>query len=179
MVQSQNASVEVASSRQVLFVDYDGTLHRFGAYRTRRGIVSSDPGIQLFEFAALLAELLGPYPQVDIVLSTSWVRAFGFRQARKALPIDSLRQRVVGATFHSRFPDALAWPAIGRGVQILRYVRAHGLSRWVAIDDEDDGFEEEIEHLVKCDKRFALGDRKTHQALQCRLAEQFGQQRKN
>lgn len=87
----------------------------------------------------------------------------------------TLRRRYVGATYHSRHLDAWAWPTIGRGVQILRFVRAHGLRRRVAIDDEDDSFDEEIEHLVKSDARFAFGDRKTQQILRCRVAEQFAE----
>src|ERR1700692_2034672 len=98
MNETYNASDDEALGRQVLFVDYDGSLHRFGAYRTRRGIVSSNPAtVELFEFAPLLAELIEPYPQVEIVLSTSWVRVLGFRRARAELPVESLRQRVVGA----------------------------------------------------------------------------------
>jgi HAD domain in Swiss Army Knife RNA repair proteins len=170
-----NAPADEVSGRQVLFVDYDGSLHRFGAYRTRGGIVSSSPAtVELFEFAPLLAELLEPYPQVEIVLSTSWVRVLGFRRAKAALPLESLRQRVAGATFHSKFHDAWAWPTIGRGIQILRYVHVHSLVRWLAIDDEDDGFDEHIEHLVKCDERLALGDYNTLQTLRHRLTEQFG-----
>ncbi|WP_343226175.1 hypothetical protein [Ralstonia sp. GX3-BWBA] len=55
-----------------MFVDYDGVLHRGDAYRTHKGIVSSDPGhIQLFEYAAVLNGLLEPYPSVEVVLSSS------------------------------------------------------------------------------------------------------------
>jgi hypothetical protein len=169
-----NSSREEGSSRHVLFVDYDGVLHRLSAHRTRCGIVSSDPKtIRLFEYAPVLEAVIEPYPEIEIVLSTSWVPTLGFDRAKNALPV-ALRGRVAGATFHSKYHDAWAWPIIGRGVQILRYVRVHQLRYWVAIDDQCDGFDDHDEHLVKCDEKLALGDRKAVELLRCRLAAQFG-----
>lgn len=167
--------VHEGSSRHVLFVDYDGVLHRLSALRTRRGIVSSAPQtIQLFEYAPVLEEALEPYPDVEIVLSTSWVPTLGFDRAKNALPIGSLRGRVTGATFHSKYHDAWSWPIVGRGVQVLRYVRVHRLRHWVAIDDQGDDFDDHDEHLVKCDEKLALGDLGTVELLRYRLAAQFG-----
>jgi hypothetical protein len=51
----------------VLFLDYDNVIHRWGAYRTRHGVMPSDPGTTLFEFAPLLEALLAPYPGLQIV----------------------------------------------------------------------------------------------------------------
>ncbi|MBB5462343.1 HAD domain-containing protein [Paraburkholderia sp. Cpub6] len=175
MATSANDRIDEDVQRAVLFLDYDGTLHRGPTYRTRRGIVSSDPErIALFEFAPLLDALLKPYPQLEIVLSTSWVPVLGFKRAKKFLPT-SLRERVVGATFHSMYADAFAWPTIGRGIQVLRYVGVHRLRRWLAIDDQDDGAEGYEKHFVKCNQALGLGDSETVELLQCRLAEQFGE----
>jgi hypothetical protein len=160
------------SERQVLFLDYDGTLHRQSALRTRSGIVSSSPEIELFEFADILVECLEAYPLVELVLSTSWVRILGYDRARNALP-PMLRQRVVGATYHSNYHDAWKWPSIGRGIQVLRYVRTHSLARWLAIDDEIDGFDEYLSHVVQCDETLGLGDIAIQNLLRLRLAEQF------
>ncbi|MBC8751488.1 HAD domain-containing protein [Paraburkholderia podalyriae] len=176
MLETANCLVDESARRSVLFLDYDGVLHRGPSYRTRRGIVSSDPKIQLFEYASVLEEALRPYVNAEVVLSTSWVPTLGFNRARDALPISCLRARVVGATFHSRYHDAWAWPNIGRGVQVLRYVRVHRLRYWLAIDDHDDGFEGYDEHLVKCDEKLALGDSGTFEVLRSRLAEQFCEQ---
>ena len=175
MIDNDTYSIRDGSSRRVLFVDYDGVLHRLSAHRTRRGIVSSDPKtIQLFEYASVLEEVINPYADLEIVLSTSWVPTLGFDRAKNSLPIDSLRARVVGATFHSKYSDAWSWPIVGRGVQVLRYVHVHRLRYWVAIDDRSDGFDDYDEHLVKCDERLALGDLKTVELLRYRLAAQFG-----
>jgi hypothetical protein len=161
------------SDRQVLFLDFDGVVHRLGAIRTRRGITSAAPSIKLFEFAPILVECLEPYTRVEIVLSTSWVRVLGYQRAKKALPT-TLVKRVVGATYHSKYSDAWAWPSIGRGIQILRYVQVHRLSQWLAIDDEIDGFDEYLSHVVCCDEKLGLGDMATQTLLRVRLAEQFG-----
>ncbi|QNT63320.1 hydrolase, partial [Ralstonia solanacearum] len=73
-------------TRQVLFLDFDGVLHRGNSYLTPEGIVSSAPGrIELFEYAAILDRLLEPYPLVEVVLSTDWAPKFGFEFARDAL----------------------------------------------------------------------------------------------
>lgn len=109
------------SDRQVLFLDYDGVLHRGGAYRTKHGIISSDPThIKLFEYADVLAAILAPYLDLELVLSTSWVKVLGFNRARSALPVAELRAKVVGATYHSKFDDAYFWNSMARGVQVLR-----------------------------------------------------------
>ncbi|WP_091790077.1 HAD domain-containing protein [Paraburkholderia steynii] len=173
MNQRDRIESESTSERHVLFLDFDGTTHRQSALRTRRGIVSSAPNIKLFEFAPVLVDCIKPYPQLEIVLSTSWVRALGYQRAKNALPVE-LRERVVGATYHSKFYDAWAWPVIGRGIQVLRYVQTHHLTRWVAIDDEIDGFEEFLNHVVRCDVMLGLGDEATQRLLRIRLAEQFG-----
>ncbi|WP_429558748.1 HAD domain-containing protein [Paraburkholderia youngii] len=71
----------------------------------------------------------------------------------------TLRARVVGATYHSRFQDASAWQDIPRGTQVLRYVERHSLVRWLAIDDGDDGFGSVArDHLILCDEERGLGD---------------------
>ena len=156
-------------------MDYDGVLHRGDAYRTRGGIVSSDPGrIRLFEFADVLNELLAPYPDVELVLATSWVKVLGFNLARDALPVEGLRQRVRGATYHTRFHDAHKWNGIARGEQILRYVSRHRLVRWLALDDHDEGFGDYSGHLVRSDLDRGLGDVVVQGQLRAALRMQFG-----
>ncbi|RIJ85285.1 hydrolase [Ralstonia solanacearum] len=162
------------STRCVVFVDYDGVLHRGDAYRTRSGIVSSASHIRLFEFADILNELLVPYPGVELVLSTNWVKTLSFNEARDAMPLEELRRRVRGATYHSRFDDAYRWNGIARGTQILRYVSRHRLVRWLAIDDRNDGFGDYAGHLVHCDLNHGLGDFVVQEQLKAALHMQFG-----
>ncbi|WP_124488661.1 MULTISPECIES: HAD domain-containing protein [unclassified Burkholderia] len=80
-----------------LFVDYDGTLHRGHAALDQNGDVLLDSGHPLFEFAPLLAEMLEPYPDVQIVLTTSWLDTLPLDQVVSYLPA-ALARRVVGTT---------------------------------------------------------------------------------
>lgn len=148
----------------MLLLDYDNVLHPCDAFRTHGGIRAADPDAKLFQFAPLLEQMLLPFPELRIVLSTSWVEVLGFTRARDRLPLTSLRDRVVGATYHSRDPVAPFWGRTTRGAQVRRYVERHHLQDWVAIDDREDGVEK---HLVKCRPGIGLGDG----AVQCRMAD--------
>ena len=133
----------------VLYLDFDGVLHPESVFvSASRGIHLRDaPGRQLFENAQTLNEELRPYPNVKLVLSTSWVRALGYDRARARLPSE-LRERCVGATYHSRFHrpgredgfrDVVAAPLRGQEVladvqrrrpsRVLNFSRANTVSR--------------------------------------------------
>jgi len=59
--------------------------------------VSLDSGRKLFEYAALLAELLEPYPGVEIVLTTLWLGAMTDETVLSYLPV-GLARRVADTT---------------------------------------------------------------------------------
>ncbi|AQV93200.1 hypothetical protein BJN34_04725 [Cupriavidus necator] len=156
----------------VLFLDYDNCLHRCDAYLSDQGIVPSGPGATLFEFAEILDRALQPYPSVKIVLSTDWVSVLGFERARDALPLPSLRERVIGTT-RSEDIDEPAFSSLSRGEQIRRYVVRHQLRSWVAIDDRRDGFEPYPEQLVHCQPGIGLEDNDVQRRLAHRLYATF------
>lgn len=161
--------------RHLLFLDFDGVLHRGNSYLTETGIASSAPGdIELFEFAPLLAEMLQPLKHVEIVLSTDWVPRFGFERARDALPVPLLRGRVTCATYDPALDDTHAWLSLTRGAQILRHVRATQVISWLAIDDRLDGLRGHHEHVVHCQTEHGLGDPAVLNVLRRRLIERFG-----
>lgn len=87
-----------------LFLDFDGVLHPDKVYRERGKIVLKMDGFSLFEWPPLLEEILMPHPDLQIVLSTSWVRVLGFDEALAWLP-PGLQQRVVGSTLHPHAPE--------------------------------------------------------------------------
>lgn len=127
----------------VLYLDFDGVLHHENVlWHPRRGTYAGPPGFKLFEHAALLDELLAPFPEVSIVLSTSWVRQYGCYGAAKKLP-DSLRARVVGATFHGAM-DERVFGNKPRGRQVLEDVARRRPLAWFALDDVADGWGEPI-----------------------------------
>lgn len=84
-----------------LYLDLDGTLHAGCAVMDEGRSMSLDSGRELFEFAPILVELLAPYPQVQIVLTTSWIRHIARNGVVLRLP-DALRYRVVDDTSHIR-----------------------------------------------------------------------------
>ena len=120
----------------VLYLDFDGVLHHEDVlWHLRKGPhLRAPPHYTLFQHADLLTTLLEPYPDVKIVLSTSWVRSYGCAGTAKRLPI-ALRQRVIGATFHSRMDEALFVDA-PRGMQVWGDVVRRNPKDWLALDDD-------------------------------------------
>ncbi len=120
---------------KILFLDYDGCLHADDVYLVDGVPVMRREGAQIFEHANLLAEMLEPYPEVQIVLSTTWAAKLSFVRATLYLPA-ALQQRVVGATleFRGEKGDRLElaeWLELSRFDQIMRYVRGKGLRDWL------------------------------------------------
>lgn len=138
----------------VLYVDYDGIFHASDVRVTpeeplrprvyERGEPTDQP---LFRFMSLLELLLAPYPELKIVLATSWVRVFGYEFAVEQLS-PGLRARVIGATTfpaRTRF-DSIAIDAEGRG-----------LTRWLALDDDLCGWPEDRRYQVVAPTNPVLG----------------------
>lgn len=128
----------------VLYLDFDGVLHpadvRVSPTDRRpqvyvRGRPTDRP---LFEHAPLLERLLEPHPQLRIILSTSWVREFGYEFALEQLT-PSLRERVLGATLY---------PAPARYYCIQIDAEERGIERWLALDDDLNCWPEAEMHKV-------------------------------
>lgn len=120
----------------VLYLDFDGVLHHENClWHPRRGpyVVAPESNI-LFQHAPLLEEVLKDRPEVRIVLSTSWVRQYGCSKSAKRLP-QSLRERVIGATFHSGMNEELFTDA-PRGMQVWGDVVRRKPRDWIALDDD-------------------------------------------
>ena len=85
----------------ILYLDFDGVLHyedvlwhpRRGAYLFARARYT------LFQNVPLFVQVLALYPEMQIVLSTSWVARSGHSKTHKRLPL-GLRERSIGATYH-------------------------------------------------------------------------------
>ncbi|MGF6634154.1 hypothetical protein OKW38_002838 [Paraburkholderia sp. MM5496-R1] len=151
--------------RKVLFMDIDGVLHRGGARRAGNRVISSSPEIALFEYVPVLDELLLPYSDVEIVLSSDWSVVLGTEFTRNAIPSSLIKERIVGATFDGCACNPLFWPVLSRGQQILDYVERNAPLKWLAVDDRKDGFEAHRHKLVHCQTDAGLGD--------CAVVEQF------
>ena len=168
---------------RVLYLDYDGVLHHDAVFRNPgRGIHIDSriaPGRSLFEWTEFLVYAISPYPDLSIVLSTSWVRVLGFTKARGFLP-PALASRVIGATFHRRVhkedyrrEHGFLIPA--RGIEVLRDVSRRNPSQWVAVDDSAEGWPaEHRERVVLCDPSTGLGNAGTRARLDFVLHSHFG-----
>jgi hypothetical protein len=153
---------------QVLFLDFDGVLHPDAVYLSRRGPTLRSEG-ELFMWAPVLVEILDPFTQVSLVLSTSWVRNLGFKRTLGFLPA-GLRDRVIGATWHSSmakdWADDSKWDGRTRYDQISRYAARAQLAYWISLDDDPEGWGTTAQHrLVACDPNSGLSNPGTQQSL--------------
>ena len=129
----------------VLYLDFDGILHPADVRVTReepmlpriyeQGQPTDKP---LFQHQVLLEILLRPYPELRIILSTSWARTFGYEFAVNQL-MPELRERVIGAAMT---PAPVRWGSIDIDAE------ARGLERWIALDDDRDGWPDELRYLL-------------------------------
>ncbi|WP_322063340.1 HAD domain-containing protein [Paraburkholderia sp. J63] len=117
-----------------LFVDFDGTLHIGNAYIDDAGDISLDTGRPLLEFAPILVEVLEPYPDVEIVLTTSWTRSLPEERVLAYLPHE-LRQRVTGTTKDIKPRRSYVLEGTERAYVISCYAFGKRLKNWLAIDD--------------------------------------------
>ena len=120
----------------LLYMDYDGVAHHENVWwHPRRGpYIKAGPEFTLFQHAELLVDVLEPYPEVLVVLSTSWVRQYSYSKAAKRLT-PALRARVIGATFHSAMHEE-GFVATPRGLQVWADVLRRQPRDWLAIDDD-------------------------------------------
>lgn len=141
----------------ILFLDFDGVLHPDEVYIVRgKDVVLRCDGHNLFEYAELLIDALMPYPDVRIVLSTSWVHALSLDEAKARLP-EGLQSRVTGATYYTA-SNKFEWNSLTRYQQIMHYVHRYNVQNWLAIDNDASGWpEDKRHHLVHTDDWGGLG----------------------
>jgi hypothetical protein len=135
---------------------------------------------QLFEWAPCLIRAIAPFPDLRIVLSTSWVRVLGYDRSREALSPE-LARRVIGATYHSRFHGPTRelrdnWAQVPRGLQIAQDVARRGPCSWVAVDDAVQEFTTpQREWLVPCQSDRGLADVEAQARLEHLLKQRYGE----
>jgi|SRR5271168_1583539 len=158
----------------VLYCDYDHVLHGgVLRYREPPSLRPEAPGQTLFQNAPILVRLLDPYPDLKIVLSTSWVTELGFGRARDYLP-QPLQQRVEGATFHKRHMRKYEFLNLTRYEQIIVDVQRRRPTRWLAIDDDLHGWPETaLQRIVPMPLVLGLSSPAAALELQLRLAKVF------
>lgn len=139
----------------ILYLDYDGVLHPPDVRVTeteplrpqiyQKGQPTDHP---LFEHASLLAHVLEAFPDVRISLATSWVRVLGYEFSVQQLP-PALRARVVGTIWQGWM---LKFPPLRRHDAITTDAEERGVGRWLALDDDVEGWPANRRHLVVAPK---------------------------
>ncbi|MBK4737322.1 HAD domain-containing protein [Noviherbaspirillum pedocola] len=142
---------------RALFFDIDGVLHPTGiAYEDEAGGIYCDPDDQRFIWAAILAELLEPHPDVVLVCHSTWRHRLGFRGLRAILPPE-LAERLIGVT------DLY----VGREESIQAYVAQHGIAAdaYVIIDNERGAFTAGTSQLVHVNSSTGISTPKARAAI--------------
>ncbi|WNC90208.1 HAD domain-containing protein [Paraburkholderia sp. FT54] len=158
------------SDTPTLFLSFGGVLNVGHGLVDDNGVVTLDSGRPPFEYAPYLVDVLTPWPQVQIILTTSWLRSLGDEKTIALLP-DELRRRVMGTTLHAspRFDEIKDGTA--KTMTVIRHSKKRGLTKWLALDDEacgvPPGFEQ---HFLHTDSETALGAPEARKQLRRWLA---------
>lgn len=145
-------SIPAGRGERVVVLDYDGCIHHCGVrWSAVRGVFLEAPArYSLFQHVALLEQLLAPYSDLRIVLSTTWAQKMGLKKATSFLP-DSLQAKVIGATFELAEPGDY-FPYLSRGEQVVLDVQRRRPAKWLALDDDPIGWPKWTEpHVVFTD----------------------------
>jgi HAD domain in Swiss Army Knife RNA repair proteins len=147
----------ISSGTATLYLNFGGVVQVGHGLVDRDGVVSLDSGRQVLEFAPTLVEILNPWPDVQLVLTTDWIRTVGLERTKCLLPVP-LRARVLDTilAYRPRLSELLDGSAKTRA--ILAHSRLHRVLAWLAIDDETFGVPVEYEqHFLRTDPDHALG----------------------
>lgn len=160
---------------KLCYLDYDAVLHDGNVLRNRsKGMSIKTPGRTFFEWMPILEALLAPYPDLKIVLSTTWVRELGFNEAKNELS-DALRDRVIGATFLHPKVVKLEFDTMSRGMQIWKDVERRKPTHWFALDDDAFGWPARCtSNLIQTSDLLGLSDPAVQERVRQRLAEMHG-----
>lgn len=144
----------MSSHPVILFLDFDGVLHHVFPREDR-----TDDQNAPFYYLPRLERVLRDFPQVRVVISSTWRRHKSLDELREYFSED-LRDRVVGVTAEG--PED-RFRAVRQHL-CLHWLEEHGLknARWVALDDYryhfyaeapwvwcEDGFKDNEEHALR------------------------------
>jgi len=160
--------------QMILYLDFDGVLHHENVlWHPKRGAYLCAPAEHsLFQHAGLLEDILAPYPDLRIVLSTSWVLRYGYSRAGKRLP-SGLRARVIGATFHTVM-NLDTYLQLVRGRQVWADVARRLPRAWLALDDSYQDWPDWcLENLVRTHEVLGISDAAVQDELRHKLARMY------
>lgn len=147
-------------TKPTLFLDIDGVLHPTNApYLTKDGKVK---GEHLFRWLPKLQEALAQFPDVQVVLHSTWRYCWDTdEEVRKNLPPE-LDAIIVATTGRE---------VMGRYESILTYIQAHNIEKYVIVDDDGSAFPYGLKELVHCMPSQGLSRQNTYNKLIKKLGE--------
>ena len=116
---------------------------------------------KLFCWLPILADLLAPYPDVRIIVSSDWARLFDDEALAKLL-----------GPLCARFAGIVEVRGQGRRLDIERDVAKRGLTRWIALDDDDSC--KRAKRFIRCNPQFGVSEERVRQRLARTLANSLG-----
>jgi hypothetical protein len=130
--------------RRAIYLDIDGVFHPNDCDES-----------ELFCWLPLFIDLVAPFPDVALVIHSSWRYEYDPEELLKRLPL-SLRSRLFGIT-----------EGMGRYPSIIEHVKAHQISSFIVIDDLCNMFPSQWHdrELVMCDGRTGLSAPKVRQQI--------------
>jgi hypothetical protein len=115
----------------LLYLDIDGCLHP-----ARASLAESQEGLPDFAWTPILVKILRPHPEIKIVVSSTWRVIYSRSELAKFLaPL-----KIHGVT--------ASWPGSTRFKEIERHARQEKAARWLAIDDDDEGWPSKERHRL-------------------------------
>lgn len=149
----------------ILFLDFDGVLHSDPCYDKS----------QYFSYLPRLESVLRDFPEVQIVISSTWREKRSISQLKSFFSAD-IGTRIVGVTPSWRdIPDIVDVIGYQRYAEIEGWLRQSGepWKDWVAIDDKPYLFKPFLKNLVKTTSLTGF-DERAEKTLKLYLAKLSG-----
>lgn len=142
----------------ILFLDFDGVLHAVRQTHIDRG-GESHP----FCWLPILSELLEPYPEVKIIVSSDWRCSTSDEELKQLL--GPLAGRFLGVVQE--------YDALSRAEEIFAEVRRRNLTRWLAVDDHPSvvSARSEEPRFVACEAAFGISSTAVQEELRAKLEQ--------
>lgn len=140
---------------KILFIDFDGVLHPVSATRwfdLQLPIEESIERGKLFRWTWLLADILQPYPEVAIVVHSTW-RLLKSDTELKCF-LGPLGARYAGSTPRAQRYESIEW-----------VLQQNSLSDYRILDDHPEEFPLGIAELIICDSELGVYDRSVRAQL--------------
>jgi hypothetical protein len=134
----------------ILFLDFDGVLHPEPCYDEA----------QFFCRLPLLENLLREFPNVSVVVSSTWRDTRTVEELRTVFSAD-IAPRVIGATpSWQDVPELVETICYQRHAEIEGWLRQAGTpwEQWVALDDKPWLFKPFLPNLVRCDTAVGIDE---------------------